>query len=127
MWIDYKFMITTGNHPSSAVENQVNDCNYYICEKNLLTLERWDAKSFVWCDKLQATKPVFLSFSLSVTSFFYYSYQDLQDQYLSLQTYADDLRREVKSLEKHVDDLTKRHREELKAQVSLYLKDMFCT
>ena len=62
-------MITTGNHPCSAVENQVNDCNY-ICEKNLLTLERWDAKSFVWCDKLQATKPVFLSFSLSVTSFF---------------------------------------------------------
>ena len=66
----------------------------------------------------------FLLFSLKHI-IFSYSYQDLQDQYLSLQTYADDLRREVKSLEKHVDDLTKRHREELKAQVSLYMKDMF--
>ncbi|XP_067949062.1 uncharacterized protein [Watersipora subatra] len=45
------------------------------------------------------------------------SMQELQENYLHLQEYADDLRRETKSLQKHIEDLHKKQREELKAQV----------
>ena len=46
--------------------------------------------------------------------------QELQDNYFKLQAYAEDLRRETKSLQKHIEDLNKKHREELKAQVCFY-------
>ncbi|XP_067944025.1 uncharacterized protein [Watersipora subatra] len=42
---------------------------------------------------------------------------DLQKDYLSMQTRADDLRREIKSLHKHIEDMARKHQEALSTQI----------
>ncbi|KAF6023187.1 hypothetical protein EB796_018520 [Bugula neritina] len=42
---------------------------------------------------------------------------ELQADYLKLQTRADDLRREIKSLHKHIEDMARKHKEALNTQI----------
>ena len=46
-----------------------------------------------------------------------FCFQDLQADYMKLQSYSDDLRREIKSLQKHIEDMARKHKEELLTQV----------
>lgn len=45
------------------------------------------------------------------------SMQELQVDYVKLQAHCDSLRREIKSLHKHVEDLERKHKEELRTQM----------
>lgn len=43
--------------------------------------------------------------------------QELQKDYFKMQARADDLRREIKSLHKHIEDMGRQHKEALNTQV----------
>lgn len=52
-------------------------------------------------------------------------FQELQADYLKMQTRADDLRREIKSLHKHIEDMGRQHKEALNTQVGKTIRDCF--